>query len=147
MEGVHFLCTIPVVIIFMLVYHREPSLIWFWGIPLIAISQIFLSFGFALLFSTLNLFFRDLERFVSLAILLLFYCTPILYSADMIPVKYKWVIAYNPLSGMIASWRDLSMNHTLNYEAILRLYVSAGLVLVLGVLVFTKLKFRFAEIL
>ena len=32
MEGVHFLCTIPVVIIFLLVYTLEPLRIRFWGL-------------------------------------------------------------------------------------------------------------------
>lgn len=147
MEGVHFLCTIPVIFVFMLVYHRLPGLIWLWGIPLIAIGQIILLFGLALLFSTLNLFFRDLERFVTLGVMLLFYCTPILYASDMIPEKYKWLVSYNPLAGMINSWRDLLMNNHINYTLIYELYFSSAIILVLGIIVFNKLKFRFAEIL
>lgn len=147
MEGIHFLCTIPVTIAFMLVYHRLPSMVWLWGIPLIAIGQIILSFGFSLLFSTLNLFFRDLERFVSLGIMLMFYCTPILYNSEMIPEKYRWITDYNPLAWMISAWRDLLMNNIVNYPLIAEFYLSSGVILILGVIVFNKLKFRFAEIL
>lgn len=90
-----------------------PSLSWVWGIPLIAIGQVIFTFGVSIIFSTLNLFFRDLERFVSLGIMLMFYCTPILYASDMIPEKFSWIITYNPLASMILSWRDLFMNGTL----------------------------------
>ncbi|MCP6066076.1 O-antigen export ABC transporter permease RfbA, partial [Klebsiella pneumoniae] len=78
--------------------------------------------GVSIIFSTLNLFFRDLERFVSLGFMLMFYCTPILYAVDMIPEKFSWIITYNPLASMILSWRDLFMNGTLNYEYISILY-------------------------
>lgn len=147
MEGFHFLCTIPVIIVFMLVYHRIPSLNWLWGIPLIAIGQIILSFGLSLFLSTLNLFFRDLERFVSLGIMLMFYCTPILYNSEMIPEKYQWITQYSPLAWMITGWRDLLMNNVINYPVIAEFYLASAVIMILGVMVFNKLKFRFAEIL
>lgn len=147
MEGFHFLCTIPVIIVFMLVYHRIPSINWLWGIPLIAIGQIILSFGLSLFLSTLNLFFRDLERFVSLGIMLMFYCTPILYNSEMIPEKYQWITQYSPLAWMITGWRDLLINNVINYPVIAEFYVASAVILILGVMVFNKLKFRFAEIL
>lgn len=147
MEGLHFLCTIPVIIVFLYVYDMSPSFDWLWGVPLIAIGQIIFTFGVSLIFSTLNLFFRDLERFVSLGIMLMFYCTPILYASDMIPESYGWIITYNPLASMIISWRDLFMNGVLNYEHISILYLSGIILLIAGQYVFNKLKYRFAEIL
>ncbi|MRS15076.1 ABC transporter permease [Enterobacteriaceae bacterium RIT691] len=147
MEGLHFLCTIPVIIVFLFIYGMKPSWDWLYGVPLIAIGQIIFTFGVALVFSTLNLFFRDLERFVSLGIMLMFYCTPILYASDMIPERFQWVITYNPLACMILSWRELFMEGTVNYEYIAILYATGALLLAIGLVVFNKLKFRFAEIL
>ncbi|MGR7645561.1 ABC transporter permease [Klebsiella aerogenes] len=147
MEGLHFLCTIPVIAAFLYIYGMSPSLNWVWGIPVLAIGQIVLTFGFALIFSTLNLFFRDLERFVALGIMLMFYCTPILYNSDMIPQQFTWIIDYNPLASMIMAWRDLLMNGNLDYMHITYLYSSGIVVLLVGVWVFNKLKYRFAEIL
>ena len=74
------------------VYGMRPSLSWLWGVPIIALGQVIFTFGISIIFSTLNLFFRDLERFVSLGIMLMFYCTPILYASDMIPEKFSWII-------------------------------------------------------
>lgn len=147
MEGLHFLCTIPVIAVFLYLYGMSPSVSWLWGIPIIAGGQIIITFGLALIFSTLNLFFRDLERFVSLGIMLLFYCTPILYGADMIPKEFSWIIHYNPLANMIMAWRDLLMNGHLDYIYIAYLYTSGIVILIIGLWVFNKLKYRFAEIL
>ena len=147
MEGLHFLCTIPVIAVFLYIYGMSPSLSWLWGIPVLAVGQIIFTFGFALILSTLNLFFRDLERFVALGIMLMFYCTPILYNSDMIPKQFSWIIDYNPLACMMMAWRDLLMNGNLDYMHITYLYSSGIVILMLGVWVFNKLKYRFAEIL
>ncbi len=147
MEGIHFLCTLPVVVLFMLIYHRYPGVVWLYGIPAIMLAQMILSFGCALIFSSVNLFFRDMERFVTLGIMLMFYCTPILYAADMIPSHYAWIINYNPLADMIICWRDLLMNNQINYSVLGKFYLTAGVILLAGLAVFNKLKYRFAEIL
>ncbi|ATF49041.1 ABC transporter permease [Citrobacter werkmanii] len=147
MEFLHFICTIPVIIIFLQVYGISPTVEWFIGIPIISLGQIILLYGFSLIFSTLNLFLRDLERFITLGIMLLFYCTPVLYSSDLIPEKYKWVEVYNPLTAMINSWRDLFLNGYLNWGEITSLYIIGVVTLIIGFIIFNKLKFRFAEIL
>jgi len=147
MEGLHFLCTIPVIIAFLFVYGMRPSLSWLWGVPIIALGQVIFTFGISIIFSTLNLFFRDLERFVSLGIMLMFYCTPILYASDMIPEKFSWIITYNPLASMILSWRQLFMDGVLNYEYISILYITGLVLTIVGLSLFNKLKYRFAEIL
>ncbi|MDR3432623.1 MAG: ABC transporter permease [Rouxiella aceris] len=147
MESLHFLCTIPVIIVFLYIYNMSPDWNWIWGIPLIGLAQILLMLGIALMLSTLNLFFRDLERFISLGIMLLFYCTPILYSGDMIPQEYKFLIDYNPLANMVLSWRDLFMNNVIDYDKIFELYGYGILSLIIGSAIFNKLKYNFAEIL
>ncbi len=147
MECLHFLCTVPVIIVFLYIYDMRPSIDWLIGIPLIGLGQILLMLGIAFTLSSLNLFFRDLERFVGLGIMLLFYCTPILYSADMIPEQYRWLVTYNPFSCMILSWRQLFMNNSINYEMILELYFYGALSIIFGSVVFNKLKHKFAEIL
>jgi lipopolysaccharide transport system permease protein len=147
MECLHFICTIPVIIIFLFVYDMRPTINWLWGIPLIGLGQMLMTFGIALMLSTLNLFFRDLERFVTLGIMLMFYCTPILYSSDMIPAKYHWLVSFNPMANMVVSWRDLFMNGVVNYYEISYLYMYGIVFLLIGSWVFNKLKYRFAEIL
>ncbi len=63
--------------------------------------------GVGLAIATSNLFFRDLERLVSLVVQLLFYLTPIVYTADMIPPGYRWVLYANPFAALIICWQGL----------------------------------------
>lgn len=147
MEFLHFLCTIPVIIVFLLIYKMTPSWSWLWGVPLIGMAQMVLTFGLSLAISSMNLFFRDLERFIPLGIMLMFYCTPILYSSDLIPEKYQWMLTINPVSEIMLAWRDLFMSGVIHYRSILSIYIYSFVFLIAGAFIFNKLKYRFAEIL
>lgn len=48
---------------------------------------------------------------------------------------------------MILSWRDLFMNGVIDYQQVGMLYGYALLFIIIGVSIFNKLKYRFAEIL
>ncbi|MBL3468608.1 ABC transporter permease, partial [Klebsiella pneumoniae] len=60
---------------------------------------------------------------------------------------YKRQITFNPLASMILSWRQLFMDGVLNYEYISILYITGLVLTIVGLSIFNKLKYRFAEIL
>ena len=63
----------------------------------------------------LFVFFRDLRQLIGIIIQLLFYATPVLYTIDMVPEKYQWVIAYNPIATVISGVQNSILgiyNHT-----------------------------------
>lgn len=148
MEGFNFIVSIPVIMCFIIFYdenlHVQQYMIW---IPLLGIITIIMTYGFSLMFATLNLFFRDIERFVSLVIMMLFYATPILYSVDMIPSSHEYIIRYNPLAKIILLWRELFLTGEVNKSYLLDCVmiglVSSGI----AILTFNKLKYKFAEVL
>lgn len=148
MEGFNFLISLPVIFFFIKFYglelHFGLYLVW---IPILAIVQIMICYGFSLIFSTINLFFRDVERFVQLGFMMLFYITPILYNAKMIPEKYTWLLDYNPFARLMLCWKQLFMTGTVNHEYIWHSFWIGGVVMVIGFAIFNKLKYRFAEVL
>lgn len=147
-DMVHFILAIPVIVLFLFVYHRAPSLSWFYGIPLLLAVQFSATFGISLIISSTNLFFRDLERLTAIFTTLLFYFTPIFYPETMIPEEYRPLfLNLNPLTPLMISWRRLFMEGVLDfpYFALGTLY--SFLIVVLGFLVYKKLSWKFAEIL
>ncbi len=70
MEGLHFLCTIPVIVVFLFVYGMTPSLSGL-GYTSHCYWPVIFTFGVSIIFSTLNLF-SVTGRFVSLGIMLMF---------------------------------------------------------------------------
>ncbi|MDH6631322.1 UNVERIFIED_ORG: lipopolysaccharide transport system permease protein [Lelliottia amnigena] len=148
-EGVHFLFTLPVLALFLLVSRTgsEPVLAWLWGGALLFLVQFILLTGLSCLLSSLTLFLRDLERFVQLGLMLLFYATPVLYSPEMVPARWQWLLNLNPLAPLILAWRELFMHGRLSGEHLLSVFVFSVVMLLVGYLVLRRLAPRFAEVL
>ena len=78
---------------------------------------------------------------------MLFYATPVLYSASMFSgSKLEWIIKLNPMATIINSYRDIFYYQTMPNIKMLLLVLIAGIVLLyVGLRVFRKLEKGFAE--
>lgn len=145
-DMIHFILAIPVVTVVLLAHGRYPSVSWAYGIPLLLTVQLFQAYGLSLLLSSINLFFRDLERLTSIVVLLVFYCTPIFYSEEMVPEAYRSLVTFNPVSPIIVSWRGLLMHGRLDTTLILLSCLYSAICFAAGRAVYNGLKSRFAEV-
>jgi lipopolysaccharide transport system permease protein len=146
-DMIHFILSIPVIVLFLFFYGMKPSLLWLIGIPVLLLVQFIMTLGVAIAVSAINLFFRDIERIVGIFTALMFYVTPIIYSEDMIPSEYKRLILLNPLSILMVSWRKLFMHGTFDFKDAAVACIYSSIVLAIGYLIFRRLRWRFAEVL
>ena len=146
-DMIHFILSIPIIILFLFIYHKTPSLSWFYGIPMLLGIQFLIIYGISLIVSSLNLFFRDLERLVNIAVTILFYFTPIIYSEAMIPEKYRHLIYFNPFAPIMISWRDLFLSGRMQPQYVIISFIYGILIFVTGYFMYRKLSWRFAEVL
>ncbi|OAT31285.1 hypothetical protein M975_2616 [Buttiauxella brennerae ATCC 51605] len=147
MEGGHFLCALPVIVLLMLIMGQTPSLAWVWGVPLMWFLQALFLTGIAWTVASLTPFVRDLERFISLGLMALFYASPILYTPQMLPQRWQWVLHANPLAPFILAWRDLLMNGHLSGQSVAILFTLSFFSLLIGGGILHCLSPRLAEIL
>ncbi len=143
----HFIMSLPVIILFLLLYGRYPCLSWIYGIPLLIILQSLMIFGFSLAISSLNLFFRDLERLTSISTMLLFYFTPVIYHESMVPERYKILLYLNPMAPIVISWRNLFLTGTFDLNNICISSIYTFFIGFFGYMIYSKLSWRFAEVL
>lgn len=143
---IHFLASIPVIVLFLFMFGRAPSLTWIYGVPLLLLVHFGMAYGIALGLASINLFFRDLERLTAIVLNFTFYLTPILYPVDLIPDHLRHLIVLNPAAPLIIAWRQLFLYGTFNWPY---LFVCAGyatLFLTIGTLIYRKLSWKFAEV-
>jgi lipopolysaccharide transport system permease protein len=65
----------------------------------------FTSLGFGILISALTSKYRDLTFVMTFAVQLWMYITPIVYPLTSVPEKYRIIIALNPMTAIVESFR------------------------------------------
>lgn len=144
--GVQFMLSIPVVVGLALWYGVTLS---FWavlGILPIAAIQFGTLYGLSLAIACLNLFFRDLDRLVSVGVAFLFFLTPIAYSVRMIPHEYETLLYLNPLASIMLCWQQVFLGGELAWMPVLHAAIISLAAMAFGTLVYKRLSPRFAEV-
>jgi lipopolysaccharide transport system permease protein len=103
-------------------------------------------YGAALAAGSVNVFFRDLERLVGIFLQALFFLTPIVYSASMVPPRYQVWIRLNPVAPLIRAWQKLFLDGHLDPLLVAAAYLSGLICLAVGSLTYRALSPRFGEI-
>jgi len=103
---VHFLLTIPIIMIFVLATGRHPNYTWLIGIPILTVLELLLLMGAVLFVSAVDVYFRDLEHLLEVFLNFAFYATPIIYQLSNLG-KYQNLALINPMASLIEAWRNL----------------------------------------
>ena len=145
----HFILSLPIILLTSFLYNIHLSLGKLLLLPLVIIIQFMLTLGISLLVSAVGVIFRDIERLLMLSLNFLFYLTPIIYDISMIPEKFKKTLELlNPLLPLIELYRYIfSITNIDPYHYLIISFIQAIIFLVLGYVVFSKLKWTFSEIL
>lgn len=116
-------------------------------LPLVILAQYLLTLGILLITCSINVYIRDFEYIINFFINMLFYGTPILYSAQLFKDTgiYK-LIALNPLGTIINSYRDILYWGNMPHLKSLLIVIGFSIfVCVIGLMIFRKLSKGFAE--
>jgi lipopolysaccharide transport system permease protein len=143
---IHFIMSVPIILAFMIFYHKAPTLTWLYGFPILLIIQMALTYGMSLILASVNLFFRDLERLTGIVMNFVFYFTPVIFVSRELPEKIRQFLALNPFANLISAWRQLIMEGSLNTHSVLISSAHAVVFLLISYLVYRKLSWKFAEV-
>ena len=76
-------------------------------VPLVLLIQIILTFGFSLLASAVNVFYRDIRFIIPLALQIWMYVSPVIYPTSAIPEGWRPVYFLNPMAAIIDTYRRI----------------------------------------
>jgi ABC-type polysaccharide/polyol phosphate export permease len=142
---VNYFISVPIILAFLFFSGIGFSWNILW-LPLIALTQYILTIGIILITSAINVYIRDLEYIVNFIVTMLFYGTPVLYSATLFPEKFRWILYLNPMTTIINSYRDIFYSKQMpDMTYLLPVLGFSILLLLIGIAVFRKLKKGFAE--
>lgn len=129
---------------------------WALLLPVVILIQIAFTVGIGFMLATLNVFYRDTQQIMGVVMLAWFFMTPIFYPVSILPNNYqlwgitidvwRWAHILNPMTSLIATYRVILYNGAPPaYDFLLRTAVTALVFLLLGIFIFRRYSWRFAE--
>jgi len=117
-----------------------------WLLPLLILLQALFTLGLAWIAAGLNVFYRDVAHLVAVLLLVWMYGTPIFYPAAMVPARYQWIIALNPMAHLIEAYRRVILEGAApSLGSLALLGAGAALSLIVGFALYRRWSLDFAD--
>ena len=117
-------------------------------LPIVILIQVVFSVGISFMLATVNVFYRDTQFILDLAMLALFFLTPIWYSLDdtKAATYAVWLRRLNPMASFVNIYQDLMYWGNVTIAIFwIRTSLTAIIILILGYIIFTRYSPRFGE--
>ncbi|WP_308495531.1 ABC transporter permease [Duganella guangzhouensis] len=91
---------------FLIISGSFPGWVYFALFPVLAI-QILFAIGLGMVLGVLNVFFRDVGQFFTILLQFWFWFTPIVYPAGALPEQVQSMLAWNPMTAVMAAFQGV----------------------------------------
>jgi ABC-type polysaccharide/polyol phosphate export permease len=126
-----------VLIIVSIIYEKPLGLHLFLLLVPYSIQVVLIS-GVAMIMSVLGVYFRDLENLSQFIARILLYMSPVLFSVERIPERFRDIYMLNPLASLYVTYRSIVMQTPINLQYIGTATVEALVIFFVGYLIFSK---------
>lgn len=133
-----------VLIVMMLFYGISPTLGLIW-IPSFVLIASAAAIGIGAMLAALNVRYRDVRYVIPFLVQLWIFITPVAYSISLVPGRWRWVYALNPMVGVVEGFRWAFFGTAVSGRDLVISVMTAVLILVLGLLVFGRMEDTFAD--
>jgi lipopolysaccharide transport system permease protein len=101
---IDFLCAFLLLVAMMLWYRSVPSIGALFFLPMLVLAVLTV-LGMSLWVSALNVRYRDVGNLVPFILLIWMFLSPIIYPSNLLPQKFEFLYALNPLAAVIDTAR------------------------------------------
>lgn len=112
----------------------------------VIVLLILLAFGVGMWMSALNVKYRDVGFILPFLIQIWMFLSPVIYPSSALPPKFRTVMMFNPVSGIIEASRSALFGLPFNWPAILISGVITFLILVCAAFWFRRMEREFADV-
>jgi lipopolysaccharide transport system permease protein len=114
-------------------------------VPLVGLTVV-VAMGAGTLSAALNVAYRDVRHIVPFVVQIWLFLTPVIYPVTLIPAGLRWLIALNPMTGIIAAYRWAILGQPVEWSSMVLSCVVAALLFVAGIGYFRRTERVFADI-
>jgi lipopolysaccharide transport system permease protein len=109
------------------------------ALPVLTLVTVALALGLGLVLGVLNVFMRDVGQVVPVVLQFVYWFTPVVYMANIIPEQYRAYLVLNPLIPLITGYQDVLLyNRMPDWGGVAGTAALAAVMLVLALILFRK---------
>jgi lipopolysaccharide transport system permease protein len=115
-------------------------------LPFFLLGTLAVAAGAGILFSALIVSYRDFRYVITFVVQLWLFATPVLYTLDIIPARWRLLYAANPMVGMVVGFRTAILGGRFPIDLVFISTVVAAVMLAIGLRYFTAVERRLADV-
>lgn len=143
---VDFVIALLLLFVFMAWFRVVPSISAL-ALPVLIVILMVTASGISVWLTAMAIQYRDIKYGINFVVQLLMYAAPVVYPATMIPDRYVYFYAINPMVGVIEGFRaSLLSTRPMPWDLILIGAVSSTVILILSVVYFRAKERIFADV-
>ena len=100
----HLLLMTAIGVVFLFLGH-PPNVTWL-ALPLSILLISMFAFGLGLILGIINVFVRDVAEVTGILLQIWFWLTPIVYTAEAVPSRFRWLVSLNPMAPLVETYED-----------------------------------------
>jgi lipopolysaccharide transport system permease protein len=144
--GIQFLMFLAVYIYYILVGVAVAPNIYILLLPLLILMLAGLSLGFGIIISSLTTKYRDLTILFTFIVQLWMYATPIIYPLSSMSPKRQWIMALNPVTSIVETFKYGTMGvGTFSWGQLGYSFGFMVVLMVIGIVIFNKVQRSFMD--
>ena len=130
----------------LMVYYRVSLTLNLIMLPVLVLLITILATAVGMWLSALNVKYRDIRFALPFLIQLWMFVSPIIYPANILPQRWRWLLDLNPLTGIIEGFRSALFGQPFNWTSLAISAVLTLVTLVYAAFSFSRVERRFADI-
>jgi len=108
-------------------------------LPALVVTTLALAVAVGVILGVLNVFMRDAGHAIPVLLQVLYWLTPIVYVASILPAGYRNVIEYNPLTPLVGAYQNIMLfGRAPDWSALWPVAMVSAVLLVLALTLFRR---------
>jgi lipopolysaccharide transport system permease protein len=135
-----------VILVVLMAYYRVGITTGILMLPVLVVLTMLLALGVGMWMSALNVKYRDIRHALPFLIQLWMFATPIVYPSSIVPARWRWALAINPLAGIIEGYRSSLFGRGMEWRMLGISAVITVALLVCSAFAFRRMEKSFADV-
>lgn len=130
------LLAVVLVVASFLGFPAGAQMLW---LPALIVATLALAVAVGIIFGVLNVFMRDTGQAVPVLLQVLYWLTPIVYIASILPERYRGILDYNPLTPLVEGYQSvLVFGHSPDWSSLWPVAILSMVMLALALTLFRR---------